>query len=98
LREPRHQSFANRRQEWCSLWHGEAIPESFTSLAFVDEKGREAVAEVVEPESLTRLKPDADLNRGWANFILCHHACAQGVLPFIFVEGKIQSSGFASSV
>jgi hypothetical protein len=30
------------------------------------------MAEVVEPESLPRFEPDANLNRGWANFILCH--------------------------
>jgi len=45
--------------------------------------------------NLTRLEPDADLNRGWENFILCHHVALSGVLPLIFVKGKIQSSGFA---
>ncbi|HMH79299.1 MAG TPA: hypothetical protein VK514_03705 [Candidatus Acidoferrum sp.] len=47
------------------------------AFALVDKKGREAVAEVVKAELLTRLKQDAGLNRGWANFILCHRACAQ---------------------
>jgi len=51
--------------------------DSLYVFALVDEKGREAVAEVVKAELLTRLKQDADLNRGWANFILCHRACAQ---------------------
>ena len=46
-------------------------------FALVDKKGREAVAEVVKAESLTVFEPDANLNRGWANFILCHHAGTQ---------------------
>jgi hypothetical protein len=46
-------------------------------FALVDKEGREAVAEVVKAELLTRLKQDADLNRGWANVVLCHRACAQ---------------------
>jgi predicted transcriptional regulator len=46
-------------------------------FALVDKEGREAVAEVVKAELLSRLKADADLNRGWANFILCLRACAQ---------------------
>jgi hypothetical protein len=64
-------------------------------FALVDKEGREAVADVVEAESLTKFEPDANLNGGGANFICGHHAGTQGVLPFIFVEGKIQSSGFA---
>jgi hypothetical protein len=40
--------------------------------ALIYKKGGEAMAEVVEPESLPRFEPDANLNRGWANFILCH--------------------------
>ena len=43
-------------------------------FALVDKKGCEAVAEVVEAESLPRLKSDANLNRGWANFVFRHHA------------------------
>jgi hypothetical protein len=67
-------------------------------FALVDKKGREAVTEVVEAESLTRFEPDANLNGGGANFICGHHAGTQPIPPFNFVEGKIQSSGFASSV
>jgi hypothetical protein len=37
-------------------------------FAVVDQKGREALAEVVELESLTRLKPDADLNSRLGEF------------------------------
>ena len=47
-------------------------------FALVDKEGREAVAEVVKAELLTRLKQNADLNCGWGNFILCHHAGTQG--------------------
>src|ERR1700719_744603 len=47
-------------------------------FALVDKKCREAVAEVVKSESLPTFHPEADLNRGWANFILCHHADTQG--------------------
>jgi len=39
-------------------------------FALVDKKSREAVGEVVEPESLPTFQPDANLNGGWANFIL----------------------------
>jgi predicted transcriptional regulator len=45
-----------------------------------------------------RYQSDANLNRSGANFILRHHAGTSGVLPFIFVEAAIQSSGFAYSV
>jgi hypothetical protein len=56
----------------------------------LDKKGREAVTEVVEAESLTRFKAAANLiNGGGANL------SAAIILPFIFVEGKIQSSGLA---
>jgi hypothetical protein len=53
------------------------------------------MAEVVQAESLTRFEPDANLNGGGANFICGHHVGTRGVLPFIFVEGKIKSPGFA---
>ena len=51
-------------------------------FARVDQKSREAVTEVVEAESLTRFEPEFYLRP------------LRGVLPFIFVEGKAQSSGF----
>jgi hypothetical protein len=51
----------------------------------------------MKAESLPAFEPDAGLNRGGANFICGHHAGTQGVPPFILVEGKIQSSGFALS-
>jgi len=35
-------------------------------FSLVDKKCREAVAEVVEAESLTSFQPDSGLNRGWA--------------------------------
>ena len=46
-------------------------------FALADKKGREAVTEVVEDESLTRFEPDANLNGGGANFICGHHAGTQ---------------------
>jgi hypothetical protein len=64
-------------------------------FALVEKKGREAVAEVVEAESLTRLEPDANLNGGGPILSAAIMLALRGVLPFIFVEGKIQSSGFA---
>ena len=48
----------------------------FHVFALADEKGRKAVAKVVETESVARFEPDANLNRGGANFILCHYAGA----------------------
>jgi hypothetical protein len=64
-------------------------------LYVVDQKSREAVAEVVESESLTRFEPDANLNFGGADLSFAIMLALRGVLPFIFDEGKIQSSGFA---
>jgi hypothetical protein len=67
-------------------------------FALADEKGRKvakAVAEVVEAESLIGFEPNANLNGGGANFIAAIMLALRGVPPFIFVEGKIQSSGFA---
>jgi len=58
-------------------------------LALADKKGGEAVAEVVEPESLAGFQSDANLNRGGTNFIFRHHAGAHGVLSFIFVLCKL---------
>lgn len=49
--------------------------------ALVDEKGREAVTEVVESKSLPRLKPDADFERGGTNLVLRHYAGIQRSLP-----------------
>jgi hypothetical protein len=42
-----------------------------------------------------RFEPDANLNGRGANFICGLMLALRGVLPFIFVEGKIQRSGFA---
>ena len=57
-------------------------------------EGREAVAEIVESESLPRLKLDADFNRSGANLIF---ACLRSgaFYPSSFSKGKTQSSGFA---
>ncbi|MGC0776297.1 MAG: hypothetical protein WCD68_03765 [Candidatus Acidiferrum sp.] len=57
-------------------------------FAFVDKKGREAVAEVVESESLPWLKPDANLNRSRTNFIFRHHAGAQWRFALHLCGGK----------
>ena len=62
-------------------------------IALVDKKGREAMAEVVEAESLPRFEPNANLNRGWANFSFAIMLARRGILHFIFVEGKIKSPG-----
>jgi hypothetical protein len=43
-------------------------------FALTDKEGREAVAEVVESESLSGFEADSNLNRGLAYFILRHHA------------------------
>jgi hypothetical protein len=68
-------------------------------FAFVDKEGCEAVAKVMEAESLSTLKPDADPNRGWENFILCHHvpSCwrSAAFCPSSLWNGKTQSSAFA---
>jgi len=64
-------------------------------FALADKKGREAVTEVVEAESLTRFEPDANLNGGGRILSAAIMLALRSVLPFIFVEGKIQSSGFA---
>jgi hypothetical protein len=45
----------------------------------------------VEAESLTRFEPDANLNGGWANLSAAIMLALRDVLPFILVEGKIQS-------
>jgi hypothetical protein len=47
-------------------------------FALVDKEGREAVAEVVESESLPRFKPDPNLNGCGTNLIGGHHARTQG--------------------
>ena len=64
-------------------------------FAIVDKKGREAVTEVAEAESLTRLEPDANLNGSGPILSAAIMLALRGVLPFIFVEAKIQSFGFA---
>src|SRR5258708_3062939 len=46
-------------------------------FALVDKEGREAMTEVVKAESLPRFQPDANLNRGGANFVCGHHAGTQ---------------------
>src|SRR5258706_13060794 len=46
-------------------------------FALADKKGREAVAEVVESESLPWLKPDPNLNGCGTNLIGGHHARTQ---------------------
>jgi predicted transcriptional regulator len=46
-------------------------------FARVDEKSREAVAKVMEAESLSALKPDANFSHSRTNSILRHHAGAQ---------------------
>ena len=68
----------NKGQEWCSPWRDEAGPDCLHVFALVDKKGREAVTEVAEAESLTRLEPDANLNGSGANFICGHYAGTQG--------------------
>jgi hypothetical protein len=66
-------------------------------FALVDKEGREAVAEVVEAESLTTIGSSRMPILTAAGPILSAAImlALRGVLPFIFVEGKIQSSGFA---
>src|ERR1700674_285564 len=51
-------------------------------FALVNQKSRKAVTEVVEAESLTRFKPDANLNGGRTDFILRHPSGPQRRFAF----------------
>jgi len=60
----------------------------FYVLAFVDEKSREAMAEVVEAESLTRFEPDASLKRGGANLSAAIMLALRAFWPSSLSKGK----------
>ncbi|MGB8493648.1 MAG: hypothetical protein WCE53_04540 [Candidatus Acidiferrum sp.] len=66
----------------------------FYVFALADKKGREAVAEVVETESLSRFKPDSNLNGCGSNLSCGHHASAQGRSALIF--DTVGGPGFPS--
>jgi hypothetical protein len=64
-------------------------------FALVDKEGREAVAEVVESECLPRSSEIPILRAAKRILFFAIMLALSGVLPFIFVDGKTQSSGFA---
>ncbi len=53
------------------------------------------MTEVAVAESLTSLEPDANLNAAGPILSAAIMLLLSGILPFIFVEAKIQSFGFA---
>jgi hypothetical protein len=70
-------------------------PNRLYVSAFIDKKARKAVAEVVEPKSLAGFQLDSILIAAGRIFSFPIMLALSGVLPFIFVEGKTQSSGLA---
>jgi hypothetical protein len=70
-----HQSLANTGHEWCSLWHGEAVlglSLRLTSLPLSIRNVARLWRKLWKPNRCPDFEPDANLNRIWANFILCH--------------------------
>jgi hypothetical protein len=53
------------------------------------------MTEVIEAESLTRFKSNSHFDGGGAILAAVIMLALSGVMPFSFVDGKIQSSGFA---